>query len=101
MHILRRKRPAMKANSDAVLSRCVEVTVDRETVTMLVRGQHGVAAYGSQADVAFADGAPKLPPPLALADISAANASSAASAVASPTASTGLEANAAAKPVAE
>jgi len=101
MNILRRNRSAMKADSNVAVSRRVEVTVDRETVTMLVRGQQGVAADGSQADVACAEFAPKSPPPPALADIVAANASSAASAVASPTASTGLDANAASKPVAE
>jgi hypothetical protein len=55
MNILRRNRSAMKADSNVAVSRRVEVTVDRETVTMLVRGQQGVAADGSQADVACAE----------------------------------------------
>jgi hypothetical protein len=54
MNILRRGIPAAEANSqeplaEPVMSRRVKVTVERETVTVLVRGQPGQSVAESQA----------------------------------------------------
>jgi hypothetical protein len=75
MNILRRGIPAAEAKSqeppaEPVMSRRVKVTVERETVTVLVRGQPGQAAVEPQTiavEPASANGQeskpPELPPP--------------------------------------